>query len=81
MLRKPQHWPLILFIVLVGISYFHVRMRVDTVLLGYKMSETQSEIVALREKYNALQTELSKLTVESQLSKAAEAGDKKVSKQ
>jgi|GEM_PF-3707692 len=84
MLANPKHWPLAFFILLVVFSYFHIHMRMHTVLLGYKISETQSEIVSLREQHNTLQTQLSQLTLESKLSKAAtkqEQPEKKVSKQ
>ena len=71
MLRSPKHWLTGLFLLLVVVSYFHIRMRMRTVLLGYNISDLQDEVSALREDRNALQTKLSRLTLESKLRKAA----------
>ena len=71
MLRSPKHWLTALFLLLVVVSYFHIRMRIQTVLLGYNISDLQDEVTTLREDRNALQTKLSRLTLESKLRKAA----------
>jgi cell division protein FtsL len=74
MLKSPKHWLTALFLFLVVVSYFHIRMRMQTVLLGYNISDLQDEVSTLREDRNALQTQLSRLTLESKLRKAAKLG-------